>query len=195
MLEFVCVAITSLQDFVTAVRLVRTLKRHALLDTTSVRGAVSGAMEGQIAQQAMPWLTLIGAGSIIESLTCHLRHLRPFRHLRRQTVHGRGGMRRVRVRLLLQILLFRVRLLLQGPGPAQAPGPPPEHIFTSPRSQITHLSATKAVVSKAVMVLLWTLQVLFFRRQQPASLSSLHLKVQVLRRWPSPSPRKRFKNG
>ena len=49
MLEFVCVAITSLKDLVTAVRLVRTLAEHALLESTSVRGALSGAMEGQIA--------------------------------------------------------------------------------------------------------------------------------------------------
>ena len=54
MLQFACVAITSLKDLVTAVRLVRILKEHALLESTSVRGALSGAMEGQIAEQAMP---------------------------------------------------------------------------------------------------------------------------------------------
>ena len=54
MLEFVCVTITSLKDLVMAVRLVRTLKENALLESTSVRGALSGAMEGQIAEQAMP---------------------------------------------------------------------------------------------------------------------------------------------
>ena len=54
MLEFVCVTITSLKDLVLAVRLVRTLKENALLESTSARGAVSLAMEGQIAKQSMP---------------------------------------------------------------------------------------------------------------------------------------------
>ena len=49
MIEFVCVALTSLKDLVPAVLIVRTAAEHALLETTSVRSAVRVAMEGQTA--------------------------------------------------------------------------------------------------------------------------------------------------